>query len=107
MLLASSIVYINKGKGNMTTRYTGTVGAGFPAARLPSEIVVKLDGTRRPSEGDIVEIRVVLTDEQIGKRLRSMLDTNDKDSLRQLANDVEDHVGWPVLADLIRDVTGL
>lgn len=85
----------------MARTYTGKVTAVSPG-RL---IDVLLDGPKRPTVGTPVELRVLLTDEEIGRRLREMLTLKvDKRSVRDMATDVENDVGWPILADLIREV---
>lgn len=67
--------------------------------------MVILDDNRSgtgPKVGSAVELRVVLTDQEIGLRLRTLLTDNmSKRSVRELARDVDNDAGWPVLGELI------
>jgi len=95
----------------MAKTYQGRVSGRYKAPTSPKldedapTIVVKVDGATMPKVGDRVELRVLLPDEEVGRRLREMLTVDvDKRSVRDLATNIEDSDGWPILADLIRDV---
>ena len=92
-------------------KYTGKVVGS--ASGNPPTITIDLDGDRRPRVDTTVEVALVLTDEEIGRRLRNMLTMPTsrgfgKEGLarlvRELADSVQDEAGWPILADLIREV---
>lgn len=90
--------------------YSGRVTAAYPPESTPEALAVQvqIDGNLRPQVGDTVELRVVLTDEEIGRRLRGMLlggrPKPDKRGIRDLADEIEGQSGWPVLAELIREI---
>lgn len=89
---------------------TGKVVRSGSQTALKRTVTVEVDPGSRLQQGDTVEIRKVLTDEQVGAKLREILrlgDGIDKRNLRDMANEVEENLGWPVLADLIRDVVGI
>lgn len=97
----------------MAKNYTGKVDrvTSAPPGVGRSEVTMIFEGST-PKAGDTVKLTVVLTDEEIGKRLREEL-TSDKSSaslpppsradVAQLADHVE-YVGWEALAELIREV---
>jgi hypothetical protein len=83
-----------------------------PSSRPKTQITIELDDHQRiPRMSSTVEVRTVLTDEEIGRRLRRMLTESEgatgpdlKLAVRNLAEEVEDSCGWSILADLIREV---
>lgn len=87
----------------MAKTYTGVVSASNRRIKGQREISVALDrDTPAPRVGDRVTVTVVLTDEEIGRRLREMLTKDvDRRSVRSLAEEISDSAGWPVLSDLI------
>jgi hypothetical protein len=92
----------------MAKTYTGKVSGRYGTTNPPPDIeptvVVKIHGDTLPAVGSEVELRVLLTDEQLGQRLREMLTQGiTKRSVREFATEV-DNVGWPMLGDLIREV---
>jgi hypothetical protein len=89
-------------------RYTGKVARVDIQHRAPKSrtVTIEVAQDRLPPVGATVELRVELTDEEIGKRLRSMLTKPEIIGLaiEDLAREVDETAGWPILADLIRDV---
>lgn len=77
-----------------------------PAPTGSNYVRVNLEGDATPPAGSRVELRVLMSDEEIGRRLRIMLTTDSigKSAARGLAREVEETCGWPVLAQLISDV---
>jgi hypothetical protein len=89
-------------------RYTGKIAQIDIQHRAPKHrtVTVEIDATydRLPPVGGRVELHVEYTDEEIGRRFRRILAGSDKTTVEELAGVVENDAGWPILADLVRDV---
>lgn len=83
-----------------------TTGITRISVDVPSEQVTTL------SVDDVIEIRKTLSDEELGQKLRMIFTPTEKEdssafrnSVLELAENIENSYGWPVLADLLRDLT--
>lgn len=88
----------------MGKTYAGRV-TGHGPGRSES-VVVQIEG-ELPKIGSTMELRVVLTDEELGRRFRTMFLKHPKperSGVLELCDTIENDAGWPVLADLIREV---
>lgn len=92
-------------------RTQGTVTNAGAISRLRTkEITVEVPADVHIREDDKVEIRVIMTDEELGAAFRALFDRDSEitdESLRNLCDDVENSAGWPALADLIRTAAGI
>jgi hypothetical protein len=94
--------------------FTGVVtNVNSPSTRtkqtqnLGSLVMILLDDSdNAPKLGDRVVAHVVLSDEDIGRKLREALTLGvlDRQSIADLAETIDESAGWPVLGDLIREV---
>lgn len=89
---------INTGTVDLVDRTT--------AAKKQNPVLqLTLDGATRLRAGDRVSLTEILSDEAIGRKLRTILNKDiRRASLVELARSIEDEAGWPILADLVRAV---
>lgn len=111
----------------MSSRYTGKVTErrdvpvrAKARARLAEadlarprerEFTVNVGDGPMPELGTNVEVRVILSDEEIGRKLRTILtvdiDDAGRENLREVADEIDNQLGWGAISELIRDVAGL
>lgn len=91
--------------GKIVTTSRGT------AVERYRRITVEVSGGSTLKSGDTIEIRKVWTDEQLGVKLRDIINPSNVSggtyTIVELARSITEDAGWPILADLILEVNGL
>lgn len=89
--------------------YKGRVSSVYPSGTEDPLVTVRLSpGDTVPRQGATVQLQVVLTNEDIGRRLRSLLTAGPTPPTGRQISELNEIItgvaGWPGLADLITEV---